>query len=311
MADPGEDIGSADPPPTGEAAAATAGALGGLPTTRAGLQARLERLVHEHRFTIAVVFPLVGAVSLVASAESLYPPALSVLEFNAAFILVGTVVMRLPLVTGLAPLVDRRAAGALAALTAYAYGIEYVGTTTGWPYGAFAYGVDLGPMIAGKVPLGLPVFFLPLVANAYLLCLLLLGERARSWLVRVLATVATVLAVDLVLDPGAVAIGFWTYTPPGPYYGVPASNYAGWVLSATVAVLALDFGFDHDRLLARLRECEFFLDDMVSFVLLWGGINAVYLQVLPLAVATLLGAGLVVADRFDVPAYRGPLPFGE
>ncbi len=47
--------------------------------------------------------------------------------------------------------------------------------TTGWPYGQFEYLVDLGPMLFGTVPLGLPVFFLPLVLNSYLLCLLLLG----------------------------------------------------------------------------------------------------------------------------------------
>jgi len=37
--------------------------------TRASVQRRLEDLVRENRFTIAVVFPAVGAVTLVASAE--------------------------------------------------------------------------------------------------------------------------------------------------------------------------------------------------------------------------------------------------
>ncbi len=268
------------------------------------VETTLDALVRENRFTIAVVFPLFGAVLLVASNESLLPAPLS---YNAALILFGTAVMRLPLVVGLLPVSGRRVAAAVVALTAYAYGIELVGVTTGWPYGEFQYGIDLGPMIEGKVPVGLPVFFLPLVLNAYLLSLLLLGDRARSLALRLGVTVAAVLAIDLVLDPAAVAIGFWEYLPPGPYHGVPASNYAGWVLSGTIAVAVFDLAFDRAALRTRLAECEFMLDDMVSFVLLWGGINALYLQAVPAGIALALAAGLVRTDRFDFAVFGGRL----
>ncbi|WP_018256443.1 bisanhydrobacterioruberin hydratase [Halomicrobium katesii] len=260
---------------------------------------RLDELVLENRFTIAVVFPVTGAVLLTASA--LQPPWLpDALAFHPLLILLGTLVMRLPLGAGLAPLVDRRAGVALALLTAYAYAIEFVGIATGWPYGEFAYGVSLGPMLAGEVPLGLPIFFVPLVVNSYLLCTLLLGEQATNPWLRLPAVIATVLAIDLVLDPGAVALGFWEYGG-GSYYGVPRSNYEGWILSATVAVLLLDWGFDWQTLGERLRSCAFMLDDMVSFVILWGAINAVFGNWLPVGIAAVLGLGLVVTDRFDVP----------
>lgn len=269
---------------------------------RERLETRLDEVVRDNRFTIAVVFPLVGAVTLVASALGLLPP---ILAYNPFLVLFGTLVMRLPLVAGLLPVTDRRAALSVALVAGYAYAIEYVGVRTGWPYGNFEYAVDLGPMLLGVVPVGLPVFFIPLVLNSYLLVVLLLGDRAESRPVRTLATLATVLLVDLVLDPGAVAIEFWAYRPPGPYYGVPASNYAGWVLSGTVAVLAFDLGFDRELVLERLRACEFALDDMVSFVLLWGGINALFLQTIPVAVAALLFAGLVWTDRFDFAVLGG------
>jgi putative membrane protein len=268
-------------------------------TTRERLLDRLDALVLENRFTIAVVFPVTGAVLLTASAfEPGWLP--EALVFNPLLILLGTLVMRLPLVAGLAPLVDRRAAVALGLLTVYAYAIEFVGLLTGWPYGEFTYGVSLGPMLAGEVPLGLPIFFVPLVVNSYLLCTLLLGDRAATAWIRLPVVVGTVLAVDLVLDPGAVALGFWDYGG-GIYYGVPRSNYEGWVLSATVAVVALDRAFDWTDLRERLRSCPFMLDDMVSFVVLWGTINAVFGNWLPLAIAGLFGLGLVVTDRFDVP----------
>ncbi|WP_324662675.1 bisanhydrobacterioruberin hydratase [Haloarcula sediminis] len=266
-----------------------------LPRDRHEAAARLDAAVREHRFTIAVVFPLVGAVTLLASAEGVLPPPLA---FNPLFVLFGTLVMRLPLVAGVAPLLDRRATVALAGLAAYSYGIELVGVRTGWPYGDFAYGVDLGPMLFGEVPLGLPVFFFPLVLNAYLLVLLLGGERSEAPWVRLPATLATVVLVDLVLDPGAVAIGFWTYESQA-FYGVPWSNYLGWLLSGSVAVLCFDFGFDRAGLRRRLDDCEFMLDDLVSFVLLWGGINLFYANWVPVALAAVLGAGLLKTDRFD------------
>jgi len=260
-------------------------------------EARLDRLVRTNRFAIAVVFPVTGAVLLLASALGHLPPALS---FNPWLVLVGVVVMRLPLVAGVAPLVDRKATLALVALTAYAYGIEFVGITTGQPYGAFEYGVALGPMLGG-VPLALPVFFFPLVLNSYLLCLLLLGDLARWRWVRLPVVVATVVAIDLVLDPGAVALGFWAYDGGGAFYDVPWSNYRGWLLSATVAVAAFDWGLDRDALLARLDSCPFMLDDMVSFVILWGAVNAAFGNWVPVAIAGVFGAGLAYTDRFDIP----------
>jgi putative membrane protein len=287
---------------------------------RAAVEERLDALVRENRFTIAVDFPVVGAVLLVASAEglpqTLFVAALAplghaplgrelgrVLAFNPWLVLAGVVVMRAPLVVGVAPLVDRRAAGWVGALVAYAYAIEYVGIHTGLPYGEFAYGTSLGPTLGG-VPVGLPVFFVPLVVNAYLLCLLLLGDRADSPLVRLSTTVGAVVLMDLALDPGAVSLGFWSYAAGGPYYGVPVSNFLGWVLSATVAVVALDRAFTRTALRDRLATCEFALDDLVSFVLLWAGVNIWFGNLLPALFAALFGLGLVRADRFDAGALR-------
>ena len=127
-------------------------------------------------------------------------------------------------------------------------------------------------------------------------------------LVRLPVVIATVLLMDVVLDPGAVALGFWVYPGGGAFYGVPLSNYAGWVLSATVAVVVLDRAFDRGELLARLSSCEFMLDDLVSFVILWGGINAWFGNWAAVAVAAAFGVGLVRAERFDSRLFRLPSP---
>lgn len=269
--------------------------------TRARVERRLDALVAANRFEIAVVFPVVGAVLLLASAWGWLPDPLA---FNPYLVLAGVAVMRLPLVAGLLPLTGRRAAVAVLALVAYAYGIEIVGVATGWPYGHFEYLVDLGPMLAGSVPLGLPVFFLPLVVNSYLLVLLLFGRHTRRAVVRLPLVAAVVVWMDVVLDPGAVALGFWGYEAAGAYYGVPVSNYLGWVLSASVSVAVLDWGFDRAALHDRLTQCPFLLDDLVSFVILWGAINLAFGQVVPALAAAVLGVALLGTDRFDFSVLR-------
>lgn len=262
---------------------------------RRDFESRIDDLVQHNRFTIAVLFPTIGILLLAGSAEGLVPPPVS---FNPYLILLGALVMRLPLVGGLAPVINRRGAVALLVLMIYTYGIEFIGVQTGHPYGDFEYLIELGPMLGGLVPAGLPVFFFPLVVNAYLLVLLF---ESGGRVVRGVATIGTVLVLDLVLDPAAVSLGFWAYTDGGMYYNVPVTNYIGWILSGTVAVALLEWGLPTAAVKSRLRSCDYMLDDMVSFVILWGGINAYYSNIIPLLLAGSLFGLLYAADRFDIP----------
>ncbi len=263
--------------------------------TRATTQYRLETIIRDNRFTIAVFFPIVGAVTLVASAEGWLPEPLA---YNPLLILFGTMVMRSPLIVGLLPRIGWWAVGCLGLLTAYTYAIEIVGVRTDWPYGAFEYTIQLGPMLFGEVPLALPLFFIPLVLNAYLLTLLVLGDWAENPIARLTTAIAAVVGIDLVLDPAAVAIGFWAFES-GIYYGVPVSNYVGWLISGTVAVVLVDLAFDRAALRERVRDCEFILDDLVSFVLLWGAINVLYGNWLAAGVAGAFCLGLLSTGRYD------------
>lgn len=263
----------------------------------------LDRLVQENRFTIAFIFPLVGAITLLGSFEGLLPDYLS---YNALFILFGTLVMRIPLIAGLSPLMNWKALSGISLLAIYSYVIEYIGVQTGFPYGNFSYGIDLGPMLFDKIPLALPIFFIPLVINAYLLVLLLEPERVKKTYFRLLTIIGTVLFLDLILDPAAVAINFWNYSS-GLYYGVPLSNYLGWILSASISVIVLDLSINREKLIQRLNKCEFMLDDMVSFGLLWGLVNLYFGQYIPFVLSLLLIYGLIKVDRFDFVSPKSPL----
>ena len=128
----------------------------------------------------------------------------------------------------------RRAVLSLLSISAFAYAIESFGVVTGFPYGDFYYGDALGPRAFGLVPLLLPLSYVPLVV----------GATAAAWTRRprlIHITLATLLLVwmDAVLDPGAATLGFWTWPEGGAYYGVPPSNYAGWLLSGAVATALL------------------------------------------------------------------------
>jgi len=265
---------------------------------RGRIERRLDAIVRDNRVTIAITFPLVGVALLRAGAEGYLPKSLA---FNPYLMVVAATIMALPLISGLAPLVDRRAAIGLGVLAAFSWGLELVGVNTGWPYGEFSYQTALGPMLLGDVPLALPVFYFPILLNSYLFAVLLLGSRARSFLLRFPAVLAVVLTLDLVLDPGAVALGFWEYTShdTAPYYGVPVQNFLGWLLSGTVAVALVHCSFDHDAIVDRLQHCEYFLDDLINFLLFWGLVNALFGNLVPVLLSAFLLAGLFRADWFD------------
>ncbi|MEM4780719.1 MAG: bisanhydrobacterioruberin hydratase [Halalkalicoccus sp.] len=262
--------------------------------TRRQVESTLEGVVENNRFTIAVTFPLVGVALLIAGRQGILPA-----EFAMhPYLLIGAnLVMVSPLVAGLTPLIDRRAVLGLSVLALFTWGIELTGVLTGLPYGEFSYELDLGPMLLDLVPLGLPVFYFPILLNSYLLALLVLGDT--SFPRRFALTLGIVITLDLILDPGAVALGFWGWETPGAYYGVPAINYLGWLLSGTIAIAILQRSFDHGAVLARLRTCDFFLDDLVSFLVFWGLVNAYFGNWIPVALALSLSGTLITSDWFD------------
>lgn len=267
---------------------------GKVDLNRSHIENNIDRLVSENRFTIAALFPLFGCLMMILSSDWSGMPR--ILSFNPILILFGVFIMRLPLVSGLLPLINKKSALLIATLTAYTYIIEIIGVSTGLPYGEFEYGVSLGPMLF-DVPLALPLFFIPLVFNSYLLSTLLFDFTDRR-ILRVPTVVLMVILIDMILDPAAVSLGLWSYSQ-GIYYGVPIQNYIGWILSATIATVLIDVSFEFSKLKSRVQDCEYFLDDMVSFSLMWGLINLYYLSVVPAFISLLFILSLIKTEKFN------------
>src|SRR3712207_5778848 len=120
---------------------------------------------------------------------------------------VSTVLIALPsLIALFAHHGPRRAALAVLAVSAFAYAVESVGVATGFPYETFFYGEALGPRLLGLVPYLLPVTYVPLV----------IGAVAAAWTPgrlapRIALAALLLVLIDVVLDPGATALGFWIW----------------------------------------------------------------------------------------------------
>jgi putative membrane protein len=192
---------------------------------------------------------------------------------------VSTFLIALPSVVALFRYLGARGAAlSLLALAAFGYAIETIGVATGFPYGPFYYGEALGYRLAGLIPYLLPVSYVPLV----------LGAVAATWgiprrTLHVLAAALLLVLVDGVLDPGAASLGFWVWPEGGAYYGVPLSNYAGWLLSGVLASALL-------LAVSRWRSAPppGLLDSSLIALSFWTGIAALSGMVIPL----LLGAAL-------------------
>ncbi len=143
---------------------------------------------------------------------------------------------------------------------------EYSSVHNGFPFGLYHYvettrGQEIWVL---GVPLFDSISYTFLAFASYTVAILLCSPLyRRGWDLRVLDTwrirrssrvwlmaALFMVMVDVVVDPLSVLGGRWFlgrifwYDPPGPYFGVPISNYLGWYLVASVSIAifqALDF----------------------------------------------------------------------
>lgn len=138
---------------------------------------------------------------------------------------------------------------AVIGLGIFALGIEATSIVTGWPYGYFEYGTNLGLKLGGLVPWTVTLAWPPLVIGSWYL----LPQQLATWKKIVLAAVLLVL-LDLVLDPGAVALQMWSWQNPGIYYQIPWSNFGGWFITGLIGSAWLSWWVKDCTILANQRN---------------------------------------------------------
>jgi putative membrane protein len=136
----------------------------------------------------------------------------------------------------------RRALGWLGWGWAVAYAAEYASTRIGIPFGLYHYTGEtkLRELFISNVPFFDPLSFPFLAYASYCLARWALGQP-RGWAPAALAGTLMML-LDVVVDPLAVRGESWFlgrifyYAEPGTYFGVPLSNFVGWLLVGWIIV---------------------------------------------------------------------------
>jgi putative membrane protein len=154
-----------------------------------------------------------------------------VFGFLAAFLLAGA-----------ADLGWRRTLRFWACVSPVAWVAEVTSTRTGFPFGLYHYtGLTRGQEIfVADVPLMDPLSFAFLTYAAFCLARGVLRGRRVPPAGLALTTGVLMVILDLVIDPVAVLGERWflgsvfAWAEPGIFFGVPLTNFAGWLIVGTV-----------------------------------------------------------------------------
>lgn len=143
--------------------------------------------------------------------------------------------------------------------------LEYIGTSTGFPFGNYRYSSTLQPLIS-DVPLAIIMSWFVLVVNS-----LLSLEKLHSsrFYVPVLLSSIMILSIDLMLEPFASFINeFWIWES----HRIPIQNFISWfaasfILSAIVFYLIRNSSKHHRMKSIRNISLIILLTNIMNFII--------------------------------------------
>lgn len=118
---------------------------------------------------------------------------------------------------------------------------EAIGHRSGLPFGEYGYSDQLQPQLLG-VPVIIPLAWFAMAVPAWEISNRLTAKR---WL-RPIVGGLLLGAWDLMLDPQMVTNGFWTWEADGAWYGIPLSNFVGWMIVGAILVYLIGRQLDPD-----------------------------------------------------------------
>lgn len=169
----------------------------------------------------------------------------------------------------------RRGLPALLVLGVLPLLVEAFAVWTGFPYGEFHYSELLGYQVLGLVPASVSFAYTPILLGAMTVA----GRFSGGNLTRfALFSAFANVSIDLVIDPAAVHMGFWGWTHPGMYYGVPLINFLGWVVTGFVysALFHVLTGIDDDLPLPSSVSTS-----LIWILCFWTGYNLLNMLMIP------------------------------
>ena len=170
------------------------------------------------------------------------PNAIAVFNFGITYagslhILFGAATM---LLFGLLRVGPRKTLIFFVAATTISLSMELLGTSTGFPFGAYSYTTFLGFKIASHVPYSIPLSWFYMGFTSLMLASIIVNRVAHrhqtAWTLLLGAYFLTVW--DLALDPAMASqylpIHFWIWHDSGPYFGMPIQNLVGWSVTGLI-----------------------------------------------------------------------------
>jgi uncharacterized membrane protein len=134
----------------------------------------------------------------------------------------------------------RRGTALVGSAASLGFATELLGVATGRPFGHYRYSTQLGRKVGG-VPLAAAAAWAMMARPAWVVAGLISRRRAA----RVALAAGALTAWDVFLDPRMAREGYWTWPGGGRYEGIPASNFAGWLVTG-VGVFAVWSLIDDD-----------------------------------------------------------------
>jgi putative membrane protein len=105
------------------------------------------------------------------------------------------------------------------------YFIELIGITTGYPFGIYEYGLNLGPKLLG-VPVVIGVNWFLLTISCGFVSQHIFENRK----IRLLSAALLMVFIDFLIEPVSDELGYWFWADGY----VPARNYLGWFVVAYI-----------------------------------------------------------------------------
>jgi uncharacterized membrane protein len=134
-----------------------------------------------------------------------------------------------------------RSGSLLVVAFAIALSMEYVGSAHSFLFGNYDYTDRLGPKAFGQVPIIIPIAWFMMLYPAWCTATLLTKHittrlphlpSSIAHVAQVFIAALAMTAWDLSLDPRMVADGAWVWFDGGEYFGIPLSNFLGWIITS-------------------------------------------------------------------------------
>ncbi|WP_348263399.1 carotenoid biosynthesis protein [Telmatobacter sp. DSM 110680] len=128
--------------------------------------------------------------------------------------------------------------------------VENIGVLTGFPYGHYEFLPLMGPQFL-RVPILLGIAYIGMAYVSWTLARLILGatttKPAGAQLIPLSLLAAVIMtAWDLAQDPvWSTLLHAWCWRDGGLWFGVPVTNYAGWLLTVFLIYVAFALYLKH------------------------------------------------------------------